>query len=669
MRVGPIDLVSIAHYRIVMAWFFLNRDLLLKGRKQSPEQIAQDSERYSSLIEQIPFLYAVALANFFGLKIVSDGDFESIASPILFLVVLILWRLVHWIKIRGKTLTSDAMRTELKKTLFFTALLSVGFSIWGQMLLTSHPSQIQSIVLFSSLAAVGCTYGLSSYPPAACLPLLLLGLPLGLRLIVSGHTTQVGMGVSLLVTIFLVSRLLGVQNRRTVEMVASRSRLDQEQARAREAERQANLLAATDSLTGIANRRALVAAMTAAAAAEPLARPAATVLIDLDGFKPINDAFGHPTGDAVLVCVAERLKRTFGRDAIIARMGGDEFAMFWSGERKANSAAKRVAEVCALIERPMTIEHRVVQVQCCCGFARTDSDVWNPEVLLNQSDTALYAAKRRGTGRFAAFSRVLMESQKRAAAIERRISAGDAVANIEMVFQPISALDTGKIVAYEALARWHDEDLGMISPDEFIRAAEQMNLIAPIGERTLTLAVQAAADWPDHVRLSFNVSAVQLCTAGAAERLLAIMRRFDFDPRRLLVEVTETALLSDIALASTNLALLRQAGAAVALDDFGAGNASISYLREMSFDVVKLDGSLVTSLSHSPRNRNLMRGLIDLCRALGVVCIAEHVENAAQFDILREMGCDQVQGFLIGQPLSEVSHRAAPRKNAGRFAA
>ncbi|TXC68660.1 EAL domain-containing protein [Sphingorhabdus soli] len=652
-----------------MTRFSFNRELLLTSRKQSPEQIAQDRERYSSLKQQIPFIYAVALANFFGLKIVADGGLDSLASPIMILVVLILWRLVHWIRIRGQSLAPYAMRTELKKTLIFTALLSGGFSIWAQLLLTSHPAQIQAIVLFSSLAAVGCTYGLSNYPPAACLPLLMLGLPLGLRLILSGQTTQIGMGVSLLLTIFLVSRLLRVQNRRTVEMVASRSRLDQEQLRAREAERQANLLAATDSLTGIANRRALVAAMTAAAAAEPRSHPAAIVLIDLDGFKPINDAFGHPTGDAVLVCVAERLKNAFGRDAIIARMGGDEFAMFWTGERKAGSAGKRVAEICTLIEQPMTIEHRVVQVQCCCGFTRTDTETWNPETLLNQSDTALYAAKRRGTGRFAAFSRVLMEGQKRAAAIERKISAGDAAANIEMVFQPISALDSGEIVAYEALARWHDTDLGTISPDEFIRTAEQMNLIAPIGERTLTLAVQAAAAWPDHVRLSFNVSAVQLCTAGAAERLLAIMQRFDFDPRRLLVEVTETALLSDIALASTNLALLRQAGAAVALDDFGAGNASISYLREMSFDVVKLDGSLVTSLCHSPRNRNLMRGLIDLCRALGVVCIAEHVENATQFDILREMGCDQVQGFLIGEPMSQVSHQAEPRKNAGRFAA
>jgi diguanylate cyclase (GGDEF)-like protein len=654
-----------------MARFSLTSDLLLAGRRRSPEQDVQDRECYSSLKQQIPFVYAVALANFFGLKIVAGEDFESVVSPSLLLVAVIVWRLVRWFRMRKRVLTTEAVRAELKKALILTALFSVGFSVWAQLLLTSHPAQIQSIVLFTSLAAIGCTYGLSNYSPAAYLPLILLGLPLGLRLVASGHTTQTGMGVSLLVTIFLVSRLLRVHNRRTVEMVASRSRLDLEQLRAREAERQANIIAATDSLTGIANRRALVAAMAAAAAAEPGARAAAMVLIDLDGFKPINDAFGHPTGDAVLSCVAERLQGAFGDRAIIARMGGDEFAMFWSGEENAGRAAKRVAEICALIAQPMTIDHRVIRVQCCCGFARSDAESWNPEELLCQSDTALYAAKRRGPGRLAAFSRVLMEGQKRSAAIERRIAAGEAVDRIEMVFQPIMSLETGKIVAYEALARWHDAELGSIAPDDFIRAAEQMNLIAPIGERTLTLAIQAAATWPKDVRLSFNVSAVQLCIAGTAERMIAIMQIFAFDPRRLLVEVTETGLLSDAALASTNLALLRQAGAAVALDDFGAGNASISYLRDMSFDVVKLDGSLVTSLSQSPRNRNLMRGLIDLCRALGVVCIAEHVENATQLAILRDMGCDQVQGFLVGRPQRQLDHQRVPAdsRRADRFAA
>jgi len=642
---------------------------LLGNSELTPDQLAQDRERYLSLQQQIPFIYAVALANFFGLKIVGGGDLDSIASPILFLIAVIVWRLVHWARIRGKTLSSAAMNLELKKALLATAVLSGGFSIWAQTLLSSHPDQVQAIVLFSSLAAIGCAYGLINYPPAACLPLLLLGLPLGLRLIYSQQPTQIGMGISLLLTIFMISRLLRVQNRRIVEMVASRSRLDVEKKRAHEAERQANLLAATDALTGIANRRALVAAMSDAAALSDGAPPAAVVLIDLDGFKPINDAFGHPTGDAVLRRVAERLESAFGSDAIIARMGGDEFAMFWSGERSADDAATRVAEICSLIEQPMTIEHRVIRVQCCCGFSRSDANAWSPDVLLSQADTALYAAKHRGTGRLAAFSRVLMENQERRGAIERLIAAGHAVTHIEMVYQPISDLGTGKIVAYEALARWHDEDLGVISPDEFICAAEQINLIAPIGEHTLTMAVQAATAWPEHVRLSFNVSAIQLCTAGAAERLLAIMRRFDFNPRRLLVEVTETALLSDFALASTNLSLLRKAGAAVALDDFGAGNASISYLREMSFDVVKLDGSLVTSLSQSLHSRNLMRGLIDLCRALGVVCIAEHVENAAQFNILREMGCDQAQGFLIGRPLPHVDQADAAARNADRFAA
>lgn len=652
-----------------MKGFSLKDHLSLASRTLTAEQHAQNSERYLSLQQQIPFIYAVALANFFGLKIVAGGDFESFTSPILFLIVVILWRLIHWMKFRVKVLSYAEMTTELRKAMLYTALLSIGFSVWAQVLLSSHPGQVQAIVLFSSLAAIGCAYGLSNYPLAASLPLLLLGLPLGMRLLFSGETAQIGMGVSLLLTIFMISRLLRVQSRRIIEMIASRSRLDLEKGRAYEAERQANLLAATDALTGISNRRALLAALTEAAATQDDSPPAAVALVDLDAFKPINDAFGHPTGDAVLKCVAERLKHTFGDDAIIARMGGDEFAMFWHGESSCEEAAKRAAKICSLIEQPMTIGHRVISVQCCCGFTRSETGDWTPDLLLGQADIALYAAKRRGTGRLAAFSRTLMERQERHGAIERLIAKGDALVNIEMVYQPISDIATGEIVAYEALARWHDDELGAILPDEFICAAEQMNLITPIGEHTLAMAVQAAADWPEHVRLSFNVSAIQLCTTGAAERLLTIMRRFDFDPRRLLVEITETALLSDFARASKNLSLLRQAGAAIALDDFGAGNASISYLREMSFDVVKLDGSLVTSLSGSPRSQNLMRGLIDLCGALGVVCIAEHVESPEQLDILRKMGCDQAQGFLIGKPVCRVDKATAKTRFASRHAA
>lgn len=477
------------------------------------------------------------------------------------------------------------------------------------------------------------------------------------------------MGVSLLITIFLTSRLLGVQSRRLVDMIASRSQLALEQSLAREAERQANLLAATDPLTGIANRRALIAAMMQASEAVNGSAPAAVALIDLDGFKPINDAFGHPTGDVVLTCVAERLDRAFGNEAFIARMGGDEFAIFWRGEDAVLNAGKRVAEICSLVEQPLPIEHRVIRVQCCCGFTRSDSGAWTPDLLLGQSDAALYAAKRRGTGRLATFSRALLKKQERRVAIERLIVSGHALANIELVYQPISDIRTGEIVAYEALARWQDDVLGTISPDEFICAAEQINLITPIGERTLMMAVEAAAGWPENVYLSFNVSAVQLCTAGATEGLIAIMRRYDFNPGRLWVEVTETALLSDFALASANLSLLRKAGAVIALDDFGSGNASISYLRQMSFDIVKLDGSLVTSLGGSTRSQNLMRGLIDLCRALGVTCIAEHVESAAQLDILNEMGCDLAQGFLIGKPVRRIDDKPTTLPGASRCAA
>lgn len=617
------------------------------GEGLSPEDKAQARAAYQALQRQVPLLYAVALANVVGLHVSTGGELLAVESPATVLVVLMGWRLFHWIRQKDADLSDSEISRELKKTLIYAVVIAGGFSVWAQALLTTNPQAALPIAFFASLAALGTAYALSSHPAAASVPLLLLAFPLAGRLLSSVESAQIGMAISLLLLIGLTARLLGVQNRTVQALVASRLKLRQENKRVQAAERKAQQLAETDTLTGTANRRAFLARLNRAAAEQQVS---AVALVDLDGFKPINDAFGHATGDAVLQCVSERLEDRFSGEALVARMGGDEFAILWCGPEAQELAENSAGEICSLIELTMLIEHRPVRVFACCGVATSEAADWTSSGLLSQADMALYAAKAEGKGRFIFFSKELLERQRRRAAVESALASGAAENELTIVFQPILDVATGRVEAFEALARWKNDRLGDIGPAEFIPAAEQMDLIGRLTDKTLDLALDDATGWPEELCLSFNISALHLCEQGAAERLLDKIYKAGFDPRRFQAEVTETALLANFQLARDNITALRAAGVIIALDDFGAGHASISYLREMSFDVVKLDGSLMTDIATSQQSKKLLRGIIDLCRSLGVRCVAEHVETSEQLGILRELGCDLVQGYLIGRP-------------------
>jgi diguanylate cyclase (GGDEF)-like protein len=374
-------------------------------------------------------------------------------------------------------------------------------------------------------------------------------------------------------------------------------------------------------------------------------------MVDLDGFKPINDTFGHATGDGVLKGIGERLAAAAGPDAIIARTGGDEFALLLPGIAHPRTASEVGAAICTALQRPFDVDGREFRISGCCGvtlLSKTDCDV--REALI-RADTALYRAKEKGRAGVAIFSQEMHEIHRRRAEVEKALRLPETQDRIGLVYQPIMDLATGELKSLEALARWQDEVLGRVSPSQFIPVAEQINLIEQISEKLLARAAAEATRWSEAVRLSFNVSAVQLCTSGSAGRMLRVLDASGLEPSRLQIEVTETALLADLDVARENLLALRLAGARIVLDDFGAGHASISYLREMQFDGVKIDGALIASLSDGLRGRRLLKGVLDLCAALGLPSVAEHVETEEQLLLLRELGCREGQGFLLSPPL------------------
>ncbi|HEY0147420.1 MAG TPA: EAL domain-containing protein [Allosphingosinicella sp.] len=656
-----------------MGWVFSRIEKFLGvGEAETVVGRALLEERYRVLRRQIPLLYTVALANYLGLYLATGGTFEDLISPTTILLLVVVVRLVHWVRVRERILSHERILREMHKTWCFALLVSICFSAWALALIKgADADQDGHVVMFGTVGAIGCAYGLSSFPSAARLPLLILGMPLAFRLVLSGQVAHVGMGISTGLVILLILQLLQLHDGSFRQLVESRSAIAGERERARRAERQAKaeksrakLMADTDPLTGLANRRAFLRDLgRRASALQRSGGSFALAVVDLDGFKPINDTFGHATGDAVLQEVGVRLSAAGGRGALIARTGGDEFALLLAGAEDAEAGEAAGREVCAVLAEPFRVDGREFRISGCCGISLVTAADCNATEALIRADTALYRAKENGRSGVAVYSAEMDEIHRRRNQIEQALRLPETQAQIGLVYQPIQDLTTGELRAFEALARWNHPELGPISPAEFIPAAEQINVIKELSDTLLAHAAVEAGRWAETVRLSFNLSAVQLCTEGSAQRILAILWAAGMSPHRLQVEVTETALLVDFSVARENLQALRSAGARIVLDDFGAGHASISYLREMQFDGIKLDGSLTVDATVSLRSRRLLKGVVDLCSSLGLPCVAEHIETEEQRTLLREFGCRDGQGFLLARPLEadSAAELAVPR--------
>ncbi|MEA3016850.1 MAG: hypothetical protein QOI38_1572 [Sphingomonadales bacterium] len=637
------------------------------GETATPFGRAMLEVRYRALQRQIPLLYVIALGNFIGLHLAVEAtEFDRLSHPVNLIMLIVVVRLAYWVRTRARSLPPDRILAELCKTWLLAAVFSTAFCYWAIRLFAGgDPVQQNYIVLFASLAAIGCAYGLSSFPSAARLPLLLFALPLATFLVLSGRTGHIAVGISLGLITLLIGRLLEIHNQGYTELVRSRSAVEAERERAQKAEATAlaekarvREVADTDPLTGLANRRAFLALLEGVVAVDGRSRPVTLAMVDLDGFKPINDTFGHATGDAVLRQIGERLRNAGGAGSVAARMGGDEFALLVPSCASRAAAARLGARIAFELRRPYEVDGREFRLSGGCGLLLIEPDDGDLTLALGRCDTALYRAKQRGRGEYALFTREMEKVTRRRAALERALRDPAVHNQVHLAFQPIWELESGRLHSFEALARWEHPELGPVSPGEFIPITEQIHAVEAIGATLLERAATEAGRWPDAVLLSFNLSAVQLCSADAAWRILETVAKAKLDPARLQLEVTETALLVDFDSARRNLRLLRESGARIVLDDFGAGYASVSYLREIDFDAIKLDGSLVVAAAESPSALRLLRGVVQLCASLGVPCVAEHVETEAQLAVLKRLHCRYGQGFLLAEPLAAAAARA-----------
>jgi diguanylate cyclase (GGDEF)-like protein len=411
-------------------------------------------------------------------------------------------------------------------------------------------------------------------------------------------------------------------------------------------------LASHDVLTGLPNRATINAVLEDLAAS---GKAGALIMIDLDGFKPINDVLGHAAGDALLISVAKRLEEfaIAMPGSVTGRLGGDEFVVLLAdidAESVAMAAGERLIES---IQAPHELGSHHVQVNASAGVALTCPSGRCAD-LVARADLALAAAKAEGRGRAVMYADEMMRYATARAALEADLNASDFWHEIEPNFQPIIDLVSGSIVGCEALARWTHPLRGPVSPVDFIPVAEQSGRIIDIGEVMLTKACTAAMAMPEPIMISVNVSAAQLLRTNFLERVADSLVRSGLLAGRLKLEITESVTIGDRARTVWLLQELRTMGVSVSLDDFGTGYSSMAYLRDLPFDELKIDRSFVMSIEHDRQARAVVQTIIALAHNLDLRVVAEGIETYEQAQLLMAMGCARGQGYYFGRPGSAV---------------
>lgn len=441
--------------------------------------------------------------------------------------------------------------------------------------------------------------------------------------------------------------------------------LRREMRRREASEERATLLARHDALTGLPNRRVLAEELEAAiASVEERAAECAVFLIDLDLFKPVNDVHGHVVGDAVLIEAGARIAAIIGPHGTVARMGGDEFACVISYPSGGDLPARLAAKVLRSLSQPILVQGIEVVIGSTIGIARAPHDGDHASALLHGADLAMYKGKREGRGVYHFFHEEMDIQLRERAALECDLRLAVSAGEIVPHFQPVMDLKDDRILGFEALARWTHPTRGLIPPDIFIPIAEDLGVIDEISYAILRASCAAAADWPASLSLSVNISPLQLRDPWLAARLLAILAETGFAPGRLIVEVTENAVIDDMVKARDIFSSLQSAGVRIALDDFGKGYSSLYHLRQLRFDQLKIDGSFVHSMG-SPESAKIVSAVAGLGKSLGMPVTAEGVETSAEAEALRALGCEHAQGFLFGKPLDAAATLALLDRAAG----
>jgi len=413
-------------------------------------------------------------------------------------------------------------------------------------------------------------------------------------------------------------------------------------------------LAYTDKLTRLGNQQRMIEKFKTLINDSRKGEKAFLVgLADMDGMKPINDLYGFDGGDEILKQCAQRLSAATENDGFVFRLRGDEFGFLFPDIKDQNGANHIGRILQEVLLAPFDLDGRTVRLSGSFGFAVYPEAGHDYDTVMKNIESALYYSKRGGRGRVTVYSKeienIILENARMEQALRRAIANGEVTPH----FQPIISLQDGKLLGFEALARWVDPELGQVSPGKFVPLAEERGIIASLTDRLLLHAARVAAAWPDDIFLSFNLSSVQLVDPGTAQSIINTIEKAGLPPNRLEIEVTETAMMSDPETASMIIEELHQAGIRISMDDFGTGQSSLGRLRELKLDKVKIDRAFIMALGEDKPAEHIVRAILEMCAGLDLTVVAEGIEEMGQAENLKKYGCHAGQGFLFGKPQDE----------------
>ncbi|MGP0011613.1 putative bifunctional diguanylate cyclase/phosphodiesterase [Pseudomonas sp.] len=605
--------------------------------------------QYVALSRQLPLMYLVLLLNMWALAIThltTAPLWLTFVIPLAMTVVCVA-RAWMWLRSTGRLPADAQILASLRRTNQLVPFIAGAFTSWSLALYPYGDAYSQSqIAFFMGITVIVCIFCMMHLRPAA----LTATLVVNVAFVVFFASTHNPAFIATAVNVLLVSlaMLIILQHHyhdftRLVNVQAQTEQLSNENLR----------LANQDSLTGLPNRRqffsTLESTMYRAIAEE---KRLAVGILDLDGFKPVNDLYGHSVGDKILVMVGQRLRQLVDATVHVARLGGDEFALVLEGDLSDEDLQAFGKTVCEQLHVEFLLVDVPIQIGATLGIATFPEGAASAIQLFEYADYALYQGKRHNPGSMCLFSASHREQLHRDAIIEQALRRAVLDKEFFVLFQPILDCGSRETVAFEALARWDSPELGLVSPAQFIPIAERIGLINRLTLPLLRQALGMARFWPEGMRLSFNLSVHDCGSRDNVQSIIDVITVSGFNPAHLDLEITETAVMQDIPQVQWAIGRFRQLGCGISLDDFGTGYSSLSQLHALALTKLKIDRSFVADIHVNPASYKIVKSLVALSLDMELECVVEGIETREELKALCSLGCMQVQGFLFSRPVA-----------------
>jgi diguanylate cyclase (GGDEF)-like protein len=604
---------------------------------------------------QIPIMYCMVIVNTLALAYshhTMAPDWLTVHIPAVLTLISVFRTYSYWHSGSQEISPIQACR-QLRQTIVLAGGLGAVFSIWALALFSYGNAYTQGhVAFFSSVTCLGIMVCLMHLKAAATMLAITAVGPTALFLLYADHQEFTAVGLNLIVVAVAILYVLSNHSRSFVDLISNQSALKKSALEAYELGKENERLANMDSLTGLPNRRRFMAELDfRLKVSKEKGESFAVGILDLDGFKPINDVYGHVAGDRLLVKVGQRLSQ-IGSEVFVARLGGDEFGIIFQGALSNTEIQQLGDHICGSVEVPFELENFTANIGATFGISRFPDAGSTAKILFEHSDYVLYVAKERLRGQAILFSEMHQAEINETTGIMRGLQEADMDEEFSVNYQFVVDGQTGIPVGAEALARWTSPVLGMVSPSDFIKNAEKSGLINQVTETLLRKTLAEVSKWPGDLFISFNLSAHDIGSSHHINRISEIVQRSNFPPERLTFEITETALLRDLNRAHDTLQLLKGLGSKIALDDFGTGYSSLSYVQNLPIDRLKIDRSFLHNIDQCRTSQAVVKAILDLCENLDLDCIVEGVETEQQLEVLQDLGCMKVQGYLFSKPLA-----------------